>query len=63
MSLNVLGSINQSNSEGLHGWCPWVVSVGGLHRFLMQMILLVVVGSINQSKSEPMMSLNVVGEH
>ena len=34
--------------------------MGGLHRFLMPMILLVVVGSINQPKSVPMMSLPVV---
>ena len=65
MSLNVVGNINQSNSRCL---CrpPWVsagdlcgfpwVSVGGLHRSLW-----VVVGKINQSKSVPMMSLNVVG--
>ena len=40
---------------GLCGWSPWVVSVG-LHGSPW-----VVVGKINQSKSVPMMSLNVVG--
>ena len=38
------------------GWSPWVVSTGGLCRSLR-----VVVGKTNQSKSVPMMSLNVVG--
>ena len=40
---------------GLHGWSPQV-SAGGLCGSLR-----VVVGKINQSKSVPMMSLNVVG--
>ena len=42
-------------SMGLCRWSPWV-SAGGLRGSLQ-----VVVGKINQSKSVPMMSLNVVG--
>ena len=70
MSLAVVGSINQSNYVGLYrspqvvyiGLCRSLqVSMGGQHRFLMPMTLLVVVGSINQTKSVPLMSLAEVG--
>ena len=43
------------SAGGLCGWSPWV-SAGGLRGSPW-----VVVGKINQSKSVPMMSLNVVG--
>ena len=67
MSLNVVGNIDQSNFRCLHGY-PWVVSVGGLCGSPWVVSTggfrgspWVVVGKINQSKSVPMMSLNVVG--
>ena len=49
-------------SVGLHG-SLWVVSVGGLHRSpqVVSVGLIGCGGDINQSKSVPMMSLNVVG--
>ena len=75
MSLNVVGNIDQSNFRclcrspwvSMGGLCrsPWVST--GLCRFLQVSAgglpgsPWVVVGKINQSKSVPMMSLNVVG--